>query len=160
MGGKRRAINRPQRIVRPDAAANARKSPKIRVVHGGKSTALLKGEFDLRTKIGREHKTRLAVMKAHMGDDLTAPLERIADQAVRLSLLEDIAWAELSRASSIVNSKGDGLNPAFDAVLRAAREHRNVLEIIGLQRKAKQVPTLAEYLASRESTEGGDDGQA
>jgi hypothetical protein len=91
-----------------------------------------------------------------MGGNLTAPQERIADQAVRLSLLEDIAWAELSRARSIITKGGTGLHPAFDAVLRAAKAHRDVLEVVGIQRKEKPIPSLQEYFASKAAKDEGD----
>lgn len=136
-------------VKRPDAAGNATPR-KVSIIAGGqgglRSTALLRDPLDLRTAVGKAYHAQKAELRAHVGGDPSLPQEKLIDQAARLAVLADIAWGALIREGSIV--KGTALHPAFEAYLRATRDQRDVLRLLGIQRHAKQI-TLPDLLAGR-----------
>lgn len=134
----RRAVDRPKR---PDARKNAMPK-KVSIRHGGGSRALMEMPLDGRTRVGRLFRQEVDELLAHLGDDASLPQRSLIDQAVRLGLLARIAWGELMSGQLIGKA---GVNPAFDAYIRAAADQRKALAAIGLERRQKTV-TAFEYL--------------
>jgi hypothetical protein len=113
--------------------------------------------FDMRSAVGKAYRACIVELTAHLGGDPTAPQRILLDQAARLSLLCSLASAELARLGAFERS-GE-LRPAFDGYRKAAADLRDVLKMLGLERKEKAVPTLEQYLSERaeEEEEGTDD---
>src|SRR2546422_138900 len=104
MGRKRGYRPDGTRIKRPDAAALAR--PKVKyLIHGGSGRSLLRDPLDRRTKVHRILVQRVAELRAHVGADITPPLARMVEQAARLSLLVDTAWAAVNREGVVRNGE-------------------------------------------------------
>jgi hypothetical protein len=68
-------------------------------------------------------------------------------QSARLELLLAIAYAEVTRRG-VLDARGE-LSGAADAFLSIGKELREALKVIGLERRAKQAPTLEDYLDGR-----------
>lgn len=136
------ATRRDRRAKRPDAAANARPR-KVAVTHGGKS-ALARAAFDLRTRFGRAYRAHCATLTAHVGGDPTAPQAALIDQAARLRLLGRLAWEELVQGGAFRNGAP---RLAFDAYRKAAADEREVLRLLGVERRQRPIQTIEEYLA-------------
>jgi hypothetical protein len=134
-----------RRSKRPDAAENARPR-KVLIRHGGDSRALRYADLDLRSTAGKEYRARVVELTAHVGGDPTAPQRTLIDQAGRLHVLARLAWDELSRTGAFRD--GEPL-PAFFAYRSAIADEREVLRTLGLERRAKEVPDLNAYLASK-----------
>ncbi|MBU1222305.1 MAG: hypothetical protein KKA22_04000 [Gammaproteobacteria bacterium] len=130
------------RVKRPDSAALARPR-KIIMVHAGGSAAFRTGIFDGRTKLAKLYKQHVAAIEAHLGGDLTPPQSRLVDQAARLALLTELTWAEIDKHG--VFKDGD-VRPAVDSFLRTAQQERDVLRLLGIERRQKAIPSLDEYL--------------
>lgn len=133
------------RVKRPDSAALARPR-KIIMVHAGSSAAFRTGVFDGRTKLAKLYKQHVAALEAHLGGDLTPPQSRLVDQAARLALLNELIWGEIDKQG--VFKDGD-VRPAVDAYLKATQQERDVLRLLGIERREKLLPTLSEYLAGK-----------
>lgn len=141
---KLRARDRPKRA---DAAGNAR-SRKVTVLHAGKSRALWEATLDGRSKVGKAVAAEDAVLRAHVGlGALSRPLETLCHQAARLKVIGAIAWHRLETEGVFL---GGEPHPALSAFREAARDEREVLRLLGLERRAKELPTLAEYLRQKE----------
>ena len=144
MRERKRKNGRLVKPKRPDAAALAR--PAVKYVSHAGTAGLLRDRLDLRTKVGRRYQAHVEALSAHIGGDPTLPQVELIDQASRLKLLACIAWAELLRAGTV--TKDTGLHPAFDAFLKASRDQRAVLGLLGIQRSARDV-TLRDVLGGR-----------
>ena len=123
------------------------RSRKVNVVHGGKSQMLLTAPLDRRTSFGRAYAQQLRALELHVGDNLTAPQARLVDQAARLALLGAVAWNELARGPFM---KDGGAVPAMDVYMRATQQEREVLRVLGLERRLKDMPDLKTYLATQD----------
>jgi hypothetical protein len=134
-------------IKNPASAANG-KAKAVVIRHGGESTALRLGRFDLRSSLGKQYRSRVEALVAHLGgaDAVSVPLRSLVDQAARLHLLVGIAWTELSKTGAFL--KGEP-TPALHAFLRLIGEERSVLVTLGLERKAREVPDLQTYLEQK-----------
>lgn len=142
-------------VRRPDAADNARPR-KAHVVPGGRGRkALLTGELDRRTRVGKAHMARCKALSADIGGDPSAAQARLIDTAARLSLLADLSWGEISERG-MFDDKGSP-RPAFDTFIRTIGQERATLQLLGLERQAKPVPELHEYLAQRYGKDGNAD---
>jgi hypothetical protein len=119
----------------------------VYITHGLGSQALLRDPLDLRTAVGKAYHAHKAMLRSHVGGDPTPPQEKLIDQAARLAVLSDVAWSELARIGRLI--KGDALHPAFEAFLKATREQRDVLRLLGLDRRKKDVPSLHDYLRQK-----------
>jgi hypothetical protein len=83
----------------------------------------------------------------HVGlDVLTRPLETLCHQAARLKVIGAIAWHRLETEGVFV---GGEPHPALSAFREAARDEREVLRMLGLERREKPVPDLATYLREK-----------
>jgi hypothetical protein len=112
-----------------------------------RNRSLLRDPLDRRTRVGRAYLGHIAALRAHVGGEaeLTPPLARLVDQAARLALLSDLCWATLA-SSGPFSSTGD-LVPAFAAYERAAAAEQRTLQLLGLDRRAKIVPSLSDIMA-------------
>ncbi len=132
------AMDRPKR---PDSAALAR--PKVKFITHGGASALLRDSFDGRTRLARLYHERLLELQAHLGGDLSAPQKQIVDQAVRLGLAADIAWGAVLK-DGVVN--GSATTAAFETYVKATRDQRAALQLLGLERRSKPVQDIDDYL--------------
>jgi hypothetical protein len=146
---RRRRNGRLEIIKRPSAAANARPK-KIFVTHGGSSALLRGGTLDLRSRVGRAYARYKEALIAHLGEP-SAPEVVLVDQCARLQLLCNLAWAELHRRSAF--DKAGALAPAFDALMRASRELRECLRLLGLERRQADVLDIAAEVAKQRREE-------
>lgn len=134
-------------VKRPDSAGNARPH-KIFPVHAGAAKVLRRGVLDTRGALGKTYRTELSGLTAHVGGDPTLTLARLVEQGARLHLLEAMAWAETQAAPGLIRADGTP-HPAIDVLLRTMRERREVLKLLGIERRQKPVPSLADYLSGR-----------
>ena len=147
---KRKRINGQDVIIkRPDAAHNA--LPKRQLVTRTSMRKVLKSSIDRRTCFGRAYVSRYDEMVDHLSVIPTPPQRQLIDQCVRLSLMSDMAWGEYLRCSGYVD-KTDAVG-WFDLFTKASREHRSVLQLLGIERKVKDLPDLSKYV---ETTYGHD----
>lgn len=119
---------------------------KVLVRHAGDTVALRYADLDLRSTAGREYRTRVQALTAHIGGDPTPPQVVLIDHAARLHVLARLAWDELSRTGAFRDGQP---RPAFQAYRSAAADEREVLRTLGIERKAKEAPDLSTYLASK-----------
>lgn len=130
---------------RPDARRNAK--PRAVVVrHAGQArSTILTARLDKRTVAYRAYTNEIEALTAHVGGNPSAVQARLIEQAGRLALLEHIAWCEMTATAGLT---ADGaLKPVFDAFMRAARDRRAVLQLLGVEPRSKPVPDLQSYLA-------------
>lgn len=139
---RKRKNGRLVKQKRPDSAGNA-KPHKVSIVHAGGSRALMRDPLDLRTRVGKAYYKHKEMLRAHIGGDPSLPQEALIDQAARLALLEQFTWNQVMSAG-VFDKKG-ALAPAYDAFIKAAREQRQVLVLLGIERKTKQL-TLSDVL--------------
>jgi hypothetical protein len=150
----RKRVNGRLMIVKePTSRTNGKPRKTFISGHGGNSKALLRDPLDLRSSVGRAYYAEKQALRVHVGGDPTMPQEKLIDQCARLGVLNNIAWGELMRAGMLV--QGDKLVPAFEAYIKAARELRDVLRLLGIERRTKPVPSLSEYLEGRNTEAAG-----
>jgi hypothetical protein len=142
----RRLVNGRSVPVKNTASADNARSRAIVVRHGAGSQALRLGTFDLRSTMGKAYRARVVELTSHTGGDPNAVQHTLIDHGARLHLLTQLAWDELSRSGAF---RGGEPTPANDAYRRAAADERAVLLLLGLDRKAKDIPDLADYLKSK-----------
>jgi hypothetical protein len=70
----------------------------------------------------------------------------MVEQAARLSLLVDTAWAAVNREGVVRNGEATG---AVEAFRRLASEERAVLSVLGIPRRGTEPPDLQTYLAQK-----------
>jgi hypothetical protein len=131
--------------VKNTASAANGKGRAVVIRHGGESTAIRLGRFDLRSSLGKQYRSRVEALVTHLGgaDAVTIPQARLIDQAARLCLLTETAWDELSKTGAFRNSEPTA---ALHAFLRLIGEERAVLVTLGLQRREKAIPRLSDVL--------------
>jgi len=137
------------RVKRSDSAKNAR--PKVKFLVHGRHRALLRDPLDARTRVGRAYAAQMVQYRQHLGGDVSVAQEKLIDQAARLGLLADIAWGELIRSGRLI--KRGSVNAAFDPFLRASRDLRAILLVLGLKRHAKEA-TLKDVLEGESTVQG------
>ena len=133
------------RIKRPDARANARPR-KVLIKHGSNSHALMHAPFDMRSVVGKAYQHRVRELSAHVGGDPNSVQRTLIDHGARLHLLTRMAWRELSEHGAY---RGGAPTPANESYVRAAASERSVLLLLGLERKAREIPDLQDYLRSK-----------
>lgn len=94
---------------------------------------------DMRTHGGRRFKELCADLVHHLGDDPTAPQQAIIRRAAALAV-----WCEQAETGQ---AQGQDLDIA--AYSTASNTLRRLLTDLGLERRAKDVTTLADYIAGR-----------
>lgn len=107
----------------------------------GNGTALLPG-VDGRSIMARRYRELVAAMESDLGGDLPA-----AKQAIVLRAATLIAWAEQAEAHFVKTGEMD-----VQQFTTAVNALRRLLADIGLERVARDVPSLDEWLRKREST--------
>lgn len=140
--GRRRHKDGKLVRISPVSARNG-KPRKVHITHGGES-ALLRGPLDGRSRLGKLYKAALLELRSHLGGDVTVPQSKLVDQAVRLGLLADLSWADVMQAPEGLVKDGT-VNPSVDIFFKTSKHQRDVLGMLGLQRRAKDV-TLQDVL--------------
>jgi hypothetical protein len=144
---RRRKDGRDVPVKNAASATNAR-ARKIAITgHGGSSRTLLHGGLHLGSRVGRAYLARCSALVAHVGGQPSEVQRALIDQAARLHLLANMAYGELLRVGAFKKS-GD-VRAAFDAYRKAASDERDVLRLIGIERRAAPVPSLQDYLEQR-----------
>lgn len=93
------------------------------------------------------------IRSRHLGEGEEDKWASLVRHSARLELLATLAWAEVVRHGCLEEAPG-----AFAAFLTAGRELREVLKLLGLERRAKPVPDLKTYLrtlAEKKAAEAG-----
>jgi hypothetical protein len=134
------------RSKRPDSPKLARPKTKF-LTHGGIG-ALLRDALDGRTRVAKDCRAWVAALAAYLGGEPTAVETELIEQAARLSLLVDVAWADLMRNGVLPEGQAA---PAVEVFLKATRDHRAVPQLLGLERRVREVPSLTQYLQERAS---------
>ena len=152
---RRRVVDDQGRRVwkRTNPIARTNGKPKrVHISNGSRSSALLESPIDKRCVLGRLYKRQVAELQAHLGNDITPPVGSLINQAARFSLLADLSWGEVMRAEELVQ---DGKpHASIDIFLKASKSQREVLSMLGIQRRARDV-TLQDVLngtAQREAS--------
>jgi len=136
------------RTKRPDSARLAR--PKVVFLRHGGGSALMRAAFDGRSRLGKQHRAHVEALRAHLGGEPSVPQVALIDQAAKLRLLAQIAWGELMQSGAF--RRGES-RPAFDAFRRAAADEREVLRLLGLERRAGEIPDVAAEIARQRREE-------
>jgi hypothetical protein len=96
-------------------------------------------DLDARTAGARRAKALIAEMEADLGHDLTAGKRELVTRAALLG-----AYLADAEASWLAGQEVDTA-----AWFSAVDRQRRLLEVLGLERKARDVTSLSEYLATR-----------
>jgi len=131
------------RIKNRAAARNARPKVKYLITGGSPQRSLLTDPLDRRSQVYKIITERIKELREHIGTDITYPLSRVLEQAARLSILVDTAWAAVNRDG--VLHRGEATSAA-EAFRKLAAEERQVLAVLGLERRERQVPRLKDVL--------------
>lgn len=105
----------------------------------GTQGTILQG-VDMRTHGGRRFKELCADLMDHLGDIPTAPQVAIIRRAAALAV-----WCEQAEADQ---AQGDDFDVA--SYTTAANTMRRLLVDLGLERRAKDVTSLSDYIANKE----------
>jgi len=132
-------------LVRVKNAASAQnaKPKKVSLIHGGSSRKALYDPLDKRTVEHRFCFERKKALLAHLAGDATVFEQELVEQEVRLAMLARIAWIAIEQGNLLAE---EGLAPAAEAYVRLTREQRAVMQLLGIQRRTKPVPTLETYI--------------
>lgn len=140
---RKKRVHRRDSFAKPKSAANA-KPPAVIVKHGGKA-ALRAKRFDRRTTLYKtKRRVELALLN-HIGgaDNATLPQAQLCDDASRLYVLSEIAWTEIMQ-NGVFDDDGN-VKQAVGAYTNMTREVRELLKLLGLERKEKDI-TLQDIL--------------
>lgn len=140
------------RLVKNTASAKNAKPKSLRIVTGLASKTLHQGRIDRRTTLGRLEQKYIAEYRAHVGE-MTIVADDLCRMAARKKLLAHIAYAKVYELG-VFDGAGN-LQPAFDAFRKASSDLLDVLRLLGLERRQKQVLDVAAEL-SRMPTEDCD----
>jgi hypothetical protein len=111
--------------------------------------------IDKRTALGKALAQWKADLIADLGGDPSTAQVALIDLAVRSKLLLDSIDAWLMTQESLVNKKRRSLIPVVKERQALADGLAKYLMSLGLERRAKPVPSLAAYLGSK-ATPGGE----
>jgi hypothetical protein len=134
-------------MVKNAASARNGRPKRICVTHAGASRVLRTGTLHAGSILGRAYRAETESLRAHLGTAPTLPQERLIEQGARLHLLASMAWAEVLGAGQLI-APGGHAHPAIDVLLRTLREQRAVLELLGIERHARQI-TLPDILSGK-----------
>ena len=146
---RKRIDGRDQRAKNSASARNA-KPRKVSLVHGGSSRKALYDPLDKRTVEHRFCFERKQALLAHLAGNATVLAQELVEQEARLAMLARIAWVAIDQGNLLAE---DGLAPAAEAYVRLTREQRAVMQLLGIERRSKPVPDLANYLGSTHAGE-------
>ena len=102
--------------------------------------------LDKRTWTGRIYVSTCKDLVAHLGGEPTAAQMLLIDHAARLKIALDIAWG------AAMNGGLDKESPSFDHFIKALRNQRETLNLLGLERKSKSL-SLAAYIEEKATHE-------
>lgn len=143
---KTRAKDRKHK-TRPDGQRCAK--PKVKyMVHGLKGN-FMKDPLDRRTRVGKAYNEHKALLRHHLGGDLTLPQESLIDQVARFAVLQQITWHGLMEIGVV--AKDGSVSPCLDAFAKVAKEERALLILLGLKRKTKTL-SLEDVLQGKTET--------
>jgi hypothetical protein len=138
------------RVKNPASAANGKPHKSVITGHGANSRVLKHAALHRGSTLGREYAAQCEALTAHVGGAPSEAQRLLIDQAARIHLLLQFAWAELLRAGAF--NEGEP-RPAFDAFRRAAADQREVLRLLGIERSPQPVPDLHSYLSASQGNE-------
>lgn len=115
----------------------------------------LEAALDERSVVFQMVAERARAFSSQLGNDLTPAQDRIVQQAARLGVLSDSTWAAV-QIKGLLNEEG-AQTQAVDSFMKVARAEREALNAIGLERRQKPLPSLGEYLATKNVPDAGDD---
>jgi len=144
----RRLANGKYVPVRNTASRANGRGKTVIVKHAGDSHALRLGRLDMRSDMGKMFQSRVQLLTQHLGgpSELTVPQSTLVEHCARLYLLRRAAWDEVMRSGAY----RDGVpRPAVDSYRRVAGDEVEVLKLLGIERRVKQVPDLDSYLRSK-----------
>jgi hypothetical protein len=120
--------------------------------------------IDRRTTLGKQLASWRADLIRDLGGDVSTQQAAVIDLAVKTRLLLDSIDAWLLVQPSLVNARKKALLPVVRERQQLADALARYMTALGLERKAREAPSLHEYLAERsQQTEpvqpaGGGDG--
>ena len=127
----------------------------LAVVTGSRSVAFWQEHEQAR----RELQDALIVDAGHQPDDAPRALVIAADGLAQAMLIRDSAFARVVEAGGPLTSAGR-TRRAFAVWTAALDRTERHLRLVGLERKAQALPTLAEYLEGRAAPQGADGKEA
>ena len=150
---KRRRVNGRLVPIRNAASArNARLARKVGTLPALARALRSGGALDQRFALSKVIRAYASEYRAHVGDAASAPLTHLCDSAARHRVIANVAFTDLMQ-HGLFTTNGS-VRGSFEVWRRADGDLRECLRLLGLERKARDVPTLAGILAGEES---GDD---
>ncbi len=112
-----------------------------------------------RTRVGRQLAAWHTNLVADLGgvDQLSTQQRALVDEAVKLKLLLDCIDAWLFAQPSLVDRRKRALLPVVRERTALVSQMQSLLRDLGLERRAREVPTLASYLAEKRNVENATD---
>ncbi len=122
---RHRKRKQPWAFPKNAASAENAKTKKVYVVAANSTWALLNSTFDNRTRVGKVYQKRIAALEEELDSPPTATQRTLIEQAVRLSLMADLGWAECMKSGILTPDNNEA--PASISYIRVSREMRTVL---------------------------------
>lgn len=122
---RHRKNNQPWGFSKSPASAENARPKKVYVVAASESWHLLNASLDNRTRLGKLYQSRTEALIKSLRSKPTLPQLALIEQAVRLSLLADLGWAECLRSGTLRTPLMHE-SPAFISYIKVAREIRIV----------------------------------
>lgn len=122
---RHRKNNQPWGFSKNPASAENARPKKVYVVAAAESWNLLNATLDSRTRLGKLYQSRTDALIKSLGRKPTLPQLSLIEQAVRLSLLADLGWAECLKSGTLRTPLMHE-SPAFISYIKVAREIRIV----------------------------------
>lgn len=123
----------------------------VLVTHGGRSRALVRARFDMRSAVGKAYRQSVEELVHHLGGtaEVSAVERRLVDNASRLHVLKLLALDEMNRTGAY---KHGAPTPAHEAFKRAVLDESAMLRQFGLKPRSKRI-SLGEVLSAEEEDE-------
>ncbi len=112
--------------------------------------------IDRRTRVGRQLAAWRTDLVGDLGgvDQLSTQQRALVDEAVKLKLLLDSIDGWLFAQPSLVDRRKRALLPVVRERTALVSQLQSLLRDLGLERKAREVPTLASYLVEKRGAGG------
>jgi hypothetical protein len=143
---RRRSGGRMEPLKRPDAAM--RKPAKVAIVTGVNSRAV-RGELDQRFAFAKATSTYTEEYRQHVGSDRSVVMDDLCRSAARHKAIMNLALARLMERGPLDTK--DNIRAAYEAFRKADADHREVIRLLGIQRREKEIPRLGELLHREEA---------
>ena len=123
----------------------------VLVKHASGSRALVRARFDMRSTVGKAYRQSVDELVHHLGGpgEVSTVERRLIDNASRVLALKLLALDEMNRTGAF---RDGAPTAAHEAYRRAIAEESAMLRSLGVTRRAKNVPALADYIASKGKT--------